>query len=75
MPDGVVVAIAVTAALASGVGVGAVNGAIISKLRVLPFIATLGTMTVSFGIAMLLTGGKTISKLPEGFTKWVQDIS
>lgn len=69
MADGWVAAIAITTALLSGVAIGAINGLIISKLRVLPFIATMGTMTVAFGVAMLLTGGKTISKLPEIFTK------
>lgn len=69
IPETQVIIIAVSAALISGMGIGLINGLIISKLRVLPFIATLGTMTVAFGVAMLLTGGKTISKLPDGFTK------
>lgn len=69
IPETQVIIIAVSAALIAGMGIGLINGLIISKLRVLPFIATLGTMTVAFGVAMLLTGGKTISKLPDGFTK------
>lgn len=68
MPENLAVLIAVACSLSAGGVIGMLNGLIISKLRVLPFIATMGTMTVAFGIAMLLTGGKTISKLPESFT-------
>jgi len=69
MPEGLAVTIAVLCSLGAGGVIGVINGLVISKLRVLPFIATLGSMTISYGIAMLLTGGKTISKLPESFTK------
>lgn len=68
MPELLVVLIAIIAALASGTLFGIGNGLIVSKLRVLPFIATLGTMTIGYGIALLLTGGDTISALPGSFT-------
>ena len=68
MPEILIVAIAIASALASGAAVGVVNGLIISRLRVLPFIATMGTMTICYGIALLLTGGDTISALPSSFT-------
>lgn len=67
MADYQVVAIAVTAALAAGALIGLANGIIISRLRVLPFIGTMGTMTIAYGVALLLTGGDTISKLPTSF--------
>ena len=66
--ESLAVIIAVVSALASGAAIGLLNGLVISKLRVLPFIATMGSMTVAFGVAMLLTGGDTISKLPDSFT-------
>lgn len=62
-----VVAIAVTAALLAGAMIGWINGLIISRLRVLPFIGTMATMTIAYGIALLITGGDTISKLPKSF--------
>jgi ribose transport system permease protein len=68
MPEGIVVTIAIVGSLAAGAVIGVINGLVISKLRVLPFIATLGSMTVAYGVAMLLTGGNTISKLPDSFT-------
>ncbi len=68
MPEWAAVSFAIVIPLIAGGLIGALNGWVISKLRVLPFIATLGSMTIAFGIAMLLTGGQTISKLPDSFT-------
>ena len=68
MPEWIAVTLAIIIPLIAGGIIGALNGLVISKLRVLPFIATLGSMTIAFGVAMLLTGGNTISKLPDSFT-------
>jgi ribose transport system permease protein len=60
----------VTAGVAIGAGVGWVNGVIVTKLRVNPFIATLGTMVLFRGATMLFTGGQPIEGeegLPELF--------
>lgn len=49
---------------------GAVNGLLISWLRIPPFIATLGMMTFARGAALFYTGGRPISglgNLGEGF--------
>ena len=46
-----------------GILVGAVNGLIVTKLGVAPFIATLGTMYICRGFANLRSGGATFSKL------------
>jgi ribose transport system permease protein len=58
-------------ALLSGVGVGAVNGLIITRLRVNPFITTLGTMTICRGIVFIFTRGYSISGLPDAFTSLI----
>jgi ribose/xylose/arabinose/galactoside ABC-type transport system permease subunit len=55
------------AGLAAGALTGLVNGLVIAKLRVNPFVATLGTMTTTRGIAMAMTGGLIISDLPHAF--------
>jgi ribose transport system permease protein len=55
-------------ALLSGVAVGAVNGLVITRLRVNPFITTLGTMTIVRGLVNILTRGYSISGLPDAFT-------
>lgn len=57
------VSIVVLIALAVGLLVGALNGLLISKLNVPPFIATLGTMYIARGLAMLRSNGETFSQL------------
>lgn len=56
-------------ALLAGIAGGALNGALVSYLGILPFVATLGTLTILSGLAFLLSGGKTIfgSDIPAGF--------
>ena len=57
------VALAVAALLALGIGAGAglINGLIVTRLRVNPFIATLGTASVFGGAGLLYTGGQAIT--------------
>lgn len=50
-------------ALFVGTAIGAINGLLITKLGVAPFIATLGTLYVARGAALLLSGGATFSNL------------
>ncbi|MEE9181671.1 MAG: ABC transporter permease, partial [candidate division NC10 bacterium] len=56
--------------LAVGVGslCGLANGFMTGFLRVPPFIATLGMMSVARGLALVVTGGYPIFELPEGFS-------
>jgi len=53
----------IAVALAIGALVGAVNGGLISLLRVPPFIATLGTLYIARGAALLISGGATFPNL------------
>lgn len=66
-PFGVVVFLQVwlviAVALLAGALVGAANGMLVARLRVAPFIATLGTLYVARGAAMLLSGGATFPNL------------
>lgn len=50
-------------ALAGGALVGALNGALVSLLQVAPFIATLGTLYVARGAALLMSNGATFPDL------------
>ena len=49
--------------MAFGLLVGAINGLIVTKLGVAPFIATLGTMYICRGFANLRSGGATFSNI------------
>ncbi len=50
-------------ACAVGVSVGIVNGVLITRLGVAPFIATLGTLYIARGAALLSSGGRTFPNL------------
>jgi len=52
--------VAISAGLLTGCGVGFLNGALISLLRVVPFIITLGTMTIFLGTGLVLSGSSPI---------------
>jgi len=49
--------------MAVGVVIGAVNGLLITRLNVAPFIATLGTLYVARGMALLYSDGQTLPNL------------
>lgn len=52
---------AILITLAMGLGIGFINGIMISKGRLQAFIATLGTMTLLRGATLVFTNGKPIS--------------
>ena len=55
--------VAIVAAVAVSLLVGALNGWLVSRAGVAPFIATLGTLYIARGAALLLSGGKTFPNL------------
>ncbi|MGN7806760.1 ABC transporter permease [Ensifer sp. 22521] len=57
-----VVEVAVIVAVV-GILIGAVNGLLITQLNVAPFIATLGTLYVARGMALLYSDGQTLPNL------------
>lgn len=67
MVAGVSVPLAVLGGLATGALVGLANGLMISKARLPPFIATLGTLLMARGITTGLTAGQPVRGLPSGF--------
>lgn len=46
---------------------GFFNGFMVSKMKLLPFIATMGTMSVYRGLAYLITGGWPVLNIPSSF--------
>jgi ribose transport system permease protein len=64
---GVPVPIAVLGGLAVGLIVGVANGLMITKGKLPPFIATLGTLLMARGLCNGLTGGWPVRDLPQSF--------
>ena len=59
-------------AIACGMGVttlsGLVNGLLVTKVKLPPFIVTLGTLNIAFAATQLYSGAQTITDIPEGMT-------
>ena len=55
--------VVVVLALLVGAGVGAINGTVVTRFGVAPFIATLGMLYVARGVALLISGGETYPNL------------
>jgi ribose transport system permease protein len=54
----------ILAGIAAGAACGAANGAMVTALRINPFIVTLGTMGIFRGLALLVSKGVPINKVP-----------
>ncbi|MDT8298078.1 MAG: ABC transporter permease [Spirochaetaceae bacterium] len=59
--------LAVVVAMALGLLAGAINGSLIAKAKIPPFIATLGMMVSARGVGFLITGGRPIDNLSESY--------
>jgi ribose transport system permease protein/inositol transport system permease protein len=63
---------ALLAALLVGVGGGAAQGFTVSRLKVPPFVVTLGGLTIFRGLTLILSEGGPISGFPREYTYWGQ---
>ncbi|MCC7209293.1 MAG: ABC transporter permease [Anaerolineae bacterium] len=66
MTEPVVILVGFTAGACSTLIPGFINGVIIARLRIPPFIVTLGMSFVARGVAFLLSGGNVVGQQPEG---------
>ncbi|TCG06563.1 ribose ABC transporter permease [Paraburkholderia steynii] len=67
LTSGMPAGLATLAGLVAGGLMGLVNGLVISKGKVAPFIATLGSMTVLRGLALVLSNGSPLSSFNSDF--------
>lgn len=60
---------------ALGIGIGAicgvVNGFLVSKVKIPPILATLGSYQLFYGLGVVLTEGKAVSNLPTCYSEWI----
>jgi fructose transport system permease protein len=61
-PIAILCGIAVTAAF------GALNGLLVTKIKLPPFIVTLGTFNIAFAITQLYSNSQTVTDLPDAMT-------
>jgi ribose/xylose/arabinose/galactoside ABC-type transport system permease subunit len=75
LKNGGSIELALAASVLTGCAAGFVNGALVSALRVAPFIVTLGTMTVFLGTAKLVADETTVRPPLESVPDWINGLS
>jgi ribose transport system permease protein len=56
--------VGLAAAVLCGLGWGMLNGIMITKLKLPPFIVTLGTLGMALGLGQIISGGQTVPYVP-----------
>lgn len=68
LQKGTSVVVALLTGIAISILAGTLNGVLIAKFNMAPFVTTLGTMSILRGICFVLTSGYFIVNLPESYT-------
>ena len=58
-------------AICIGLVVGAINGVLISKIKIPPILTTLGMNQLVTGVSMVITGGNAVSDLPMNYAETI----
>jgi len=67
--NAIIIASGVAAGLGCGLAVGLVNGFCVAKLKVSGFVVTLGTMSATAGVGLMITSGIPAYGMPDVFVK------
>lgn len=67
MQKGYSIPVAIAVGIAGGTLCGLLNGALITRLKVNPFIVTLGTMGIYRGVTLLISNGLPVHEIPLKF--------
>ncbi len=70
-PQPVILVVGLLVALLAGLGWGILNGVLIARVRVSPFIATLATLGMATGATFIISGGSTVTTMPAVLGTWV----
>jgi ribose transport system permease protein len=68
MAAGYGIAAGIVVGLLTGLFWGTVNGTLITRLRIEPFIVTLGTLGIIRGLTLIVSGGLPVHNLPRAFS-------
>ncbi|MFN8451978.1 MAG: hypothetical protein U0521_26145 [Anaerolineae bacterium] len=63
----VAIPLAVLAGIGVGVLAGLINGLLITRVRINPFITTLGMMGIARGVSLAVTEGTIVAGLPQEY--------
>ncbi len=63
--------LALAATVLTGCACGLINGGLISATKVVPFIVTLGTMTIFLGLGQIIAGESTVYAPKENIPDWL----
>ena len=74
MSKGVSIIVAIVVAMAACLVVGALNGVLVGKFKLPPFIATLGTMFCARGVAYMANGNRNTDAITTGLGKEAGDL-
>lgn len=70
---GLPLTLAAAITLSAGICFGVINGLLVTRYDISPFIATLGMMFIGGGVALLICGGQSVrTGLPDNFTSLMQ---
>ena len=67
--------LAILCGLLACMAFGLLNGLLVTRIRLPPFIVTLGTMNIAFAITQLYSGAQTVTDLPPAMTFFGNTIS
>jgi len=68
------VIIPIAVGLLTGAACGLVNGALVTRGGVAPFIVTLGMMTIARGLALIVSGGRPVANMSNELTAFADDL-
>lgn len=63
---GMPAALAILCGIAATAGLGLINGLLVTRIKLPPFIVTLGMLNIAFAITQLYSGSQTITDIPDG---------
>lgn len=68
MQDGASIPVGIAVGVLTGLAWGLINGTLITRLRIAPFIVTLGTLGIARGVTLIISNGLPVHKIPPGFS-------
>jgi ribose transport system permease protein len=69
--ESIAIPIGLAVAILCGLGWGIINGLIITKMKLPPFLVTLGTLSAALGLARVISKGASVTYVPINVQTWI----